>query len=124
MKMFADDARGILDGRGIVGKGGHAGAEHAMQIMKWRMGELANGGGGPKYLAKQSDGMCLTAKTVVPRNLKDFLRFRAKLYPSVDFPFRRVTPERSVGLSVSGAVAPSAPARRDKREPVSSAWVL
>ena len=69
MKMFADDARGILDGRGIVGKGGHAGAEHAMQIMKWRMGELANGGGGPKYLAKQSDGMCLTAKTVALRPL-------------------------------------------------------
>jgi hypothetical protein len=25
--MFADDARGILHGHGIAGKGGHAGAE-------------------------------------------------------------------------------------------------
>jgi hypothetical protein len=54
------------------------------------------------------------------RDLKDFLpplhAQRRKLPPSVDFPltrktaFQSVMPERSMGLSVSGAVAPSAPA--------------
>ena len=46
---------------------------------------------------------------------------RTKLPPSVDFP---CSMERSVGLSVSGAVAPSAPAQRIMRELVSSAGVF
>jgi len=44
MKMFADDARWILHRHGIAGKTDHPGAETHMQIIKRRMGEIANSG--------------------------------------------------------------------------------
>jgi len=82
--------------------------------------------------------MCLTAKTVAlcpsvpkPERFPSFDKgSRTKLPPSVDFPFAvenrfpECHPKRSVGLSVSGAVAPSAPALRLTRELVSSAGVF
>jgi hypothetical protein len=68
------------------------------------------------------------------RNLKDFLHSTRVLERSYllrwifhlqwKIAFQSVIPKRSVGLSVSGAVAPSAPALRLTRELVSSAGVF
>ena len=64
------------------------------------------------------------------RNLKDFLHsivfersylLRWIFHLMWKIAFQSVIPERSVGLSVSGAVAPSAPARQIMRELDSSA---
>jgi hypothetical protein len=82
--------------------------------------------------------MCLTEnrRTLPPlsRNLKDFPRSTRVLERSYllrwifhvqwKIAFQSVIPERSVGLSVSGAVAPSAPAHRIMRELVSFAGVF
>ena len=115
-----------------------------MQIIKRDVGRGANSGVKDGRLAvrhhttrKHRDGLWVPAETVAfapsVTNLKvSFIRQASptKLPPSVGSlcsatPLSRVSlPERSVGLSVSGAVAPSAPALRLTRELVSSAGVF